>query len=102
MDQVTLQVGTRVKGAEEGAQGVVLSAGFKRGDEGQDRRRPWVTLEPRRKWRRSRIGVHCVRRAPCCGDQSLPGAEVMELPTPTTSARATLFALFYVDFSLRS
>ena len=50
-NNVTQEVGPRVKGAEDGAQGVAVSAGFEREGEGQDRRKPWVILEPSQRGR---------------------------------------------------
>ena len=50
---------------------MVLSAEFKRKDEDQDRRRPWVTLEPRRKWRQGREEVSIASGGPHAAGASL-------------------------------
>lgn len=50
---------------------MVLSAGFERKDEDQDRRRPWVTLEARRKWRQGREQVSIASGGPHAAGASL-------------------------------
>lgn len=84
VDMVTQEEGPRVKRAEDRAQGVAMSAGFEREDEGQDRQEETLgnlgAQEERETEDGLGAGVRCIGWAPHCRGGRLCCEGTVELP----------------------